>query len=313
MINLFHIPSYTIDTSQFSHVLHDEIVQELEENFAEYVGAKYACTANSASSLLFLSLLKYKEIIDIPSTMPIVVPNAIVTSGNKVRFYNDTDWVGHCYHLHDNIFDSAQEVRRNQYQDLKSDDAVVIFSFYPTKPVGGCDGGIVVSNNEELINYYKTMTMNGTSFAIDNWDRKHTVAGYKMHCNSIQALMANENLKKLDQKNDTLDEIRHVYNEAFGYNNRSRHLYRIRVKNNKEFMASMKTDGIRCGIHYEHCHNKPAFLDDEVQYSCECQGNCECLLPSEQESKSSVSLPFHENLTQADIKKVIKYALDSGA
>ena len=313
MISLFNIPNYTIDTSRFSNLLHDGVVGELEENFAQYVGAKYACSANSASSLLFLSLIKYKETIDIPSTMPIVVPNVIVTSGNRVRFYNDTDWVGHCYHLHDNIFDSAQEVRRNQYQDLQDDNAVVIFSFYPTKPVGGCDGGMVVSNNKKLIDYYKTMTMNGTSLAMNNWERKHTVAGYKMHCNSIQAFVANENLKKLDQKNDILDEIKHAYNRALGYNNRSRHLYRIRVSANKEFIDKMKEVGIQCGVHYEHCHNKPPFFDGEVQSPCECMGDCVCLLPSEIESQSTVTLPFHENLTQADIKKVIKYALDSGA
>jgi dTDP-4-amino-4,6-dideoxygalactose transaminase len=284
-------------------MLHDEVVGELEENFAQYVGAKYACTANSASSLLFLSLIKYNEIIDIPSTMPIVVPNAIITAGNQVRFYNDINWVGHCYHLHDNIFDSAQEVRKNQYHDLNNDNAVVIFSFYPTKPVGGCDGGIVVSNNKDYIDYYKTMTMNGTNFAVNNWDRQHTVAGYKMHCNSLQAFIANENLKKLDHKNDVLDEIRTVYNQYLDYNNTSNHLYRIRVKKNKEFIGTMKKYGIQCGIHHEHCHNKPAFANAEIQSACVC------LSSSERESKSTVSLPFHENLTQIDIKRVIKYAL----
>ena len=306
MVELFNIPQLKIDTANFTHLLHDEVVCELEDNFAEYVGAKYACTANSASSLLFLSLLKYKEIIDIPSTMPIVVPNAIVTSGNKVRFYNDTDWVGHCYHLHDNIFDSAQEVRRNQYQDLKNDDAVVIFSFYPTKPVSGCDGGVVVSNNKDLIEYYKTMTMNGTSFAMDNWDRKHTVAGYKMHCSSIQAFVANENLKKIDQKNDILDEISCAYNRTLGYNNKSRHLYRIRVRNNKEFIQYMKSNGIQCGVQYAHCHGKPAFAESEVHQPSES------MLKSEKESHSTVSLPFHENLTKLEIERVAKYALDSG-
>ena len=304
MISLFNIPNYTIDTSQFSHMLHDEVVGKLEENFAQYVGAKYACTANSASSLLFLSLIKYNEIIDIPSTMPIVVPNAIITAGNQVRFYNDINWVGHCYHLHDNIFDSAQEVRKNQYHDLNNDNAVVIFSFYPTKPVGGCDGGIVVSNNKEYIDYYKTMTMNGTNFAVNNWDRQHAAAGYKMHCNSLQAFIANENLKKLDHKNDVLDEIRIAYNQSLGYNNTSRHLYRIRVKSNQEFIGKMKKNGIQCGVHYEHCHDKPAFADAEIQSTCGYG-----LSSSERESKSTVSLPFHENLTQTDIRKVIKYAL----
>ena len=58
MIKLFHINNYDINTSRFSNLLHDDVVNEFEQNFADYVGAKYACSANSASSLLFLSLLK---------------------------------------------------------------------------------------------------------------------------------------------------------------------------------------------------------------------------------------------------------------
>ena len=43
-IKLFHIENYTVDTSKFNHVLHDSGVVEFEEEFAEYVGAKYACS-----------------------------------------------------------------------------------------------------------------------------------------------------------------------------------------------------------------------------------------------------------------------------
>ena len=89
MIQLFNIPSHKIDTSKFSHLLHGKVVEEFESRFAEYVGAKYACTANSASSLLYLALKRFNnEIIQVPSTIPIVVPNVIANSSNKIRFYN---------------------------------------------------------------------------------------------------------------------------------------------------------------------------------------------------------------------------------
>ena len=59
---------------------------------------------------------------------------------------------------YDNIFDSAQEVRRNQYQDLNNDNAVVIFSFYPTKNLGGYgDGGAIITNNKNLYEKIKLM------------------------------------------------------------------------------------------------------------------------------------------------------------
>ena len=301
MINLFDIPSHVIDTSKFSHMLHGDIVSDFEQEFADYVGAKYACTANSASSLLFLSLLRFPkpQLVQIPSTMPIVVPNAVVGAGHKIMFYNDIDWVGGYYHLHDDIFDSAQEVTRNQFADLGKDDALMIFSFYPTKPVSGCDGGIVVSNNKDKIDHIRTMTMNGTSVNKDSWKREQVVAGYKMHWTSPQAFVANENLKKLDEKNSRLDQIKSAYNDAFGYNNTRRHLYRIRVNSNNAFLQTMQANGIMCGIHYEHCHGKRAFKEFEAQVAN--------LKPSERESQRTVSLPYHSKLTDNEVDKVIFY------
>ena len=295
MIKLFHINDYSIDTSKFSNLLHDEIVSEFEQNFASYVGAKYACSANSASSLLFLSLLEYNTVINIPSTIPIVVPNIIVNTGNKIEFYDDVDWVGSCYHLHNNIFDSAQQVTRNQYEELGRNDAVMVFSFYPTKPVGGCDGGMVVSNNKETIEWYRTKTLNGVSFDEDNWNRVQRVAGYKMHSTSIQAYIANENLKRLDAKNERLEEICNIYNSHFGLSRTSKHLYRINVRNNVAFLKNMKSVGINCGIHYKHCHNQEFY---------KWHGG---ILPlSEAESTTTVSLPFHEMLTDKDVETVIQ-------
>lgn len=123
--------------------------------------------------------------------------------------------------------------------------------------------------------------------------------GYKMHINSIQAYVALQNLRKLDEKNFHLGKIKKAYNRSFGLNNTSDHLYRIRVKNNKAFAHRMKLIGIQCGIHYEHCHNKRFFNCDKQK------------LPlSEKESTETVSIPFHEKLTEQEVGKVI-YAVSS--
>jgi dTDP-4-amino-4,6-dideoxygalactose transaminase len=299
MIKLFHIPRHTVDTAKFSNLLHDEIVKDFENNFAEYVGAKYACSANSASSLLYLALRGKNSVINIPSNIPIVVPNVIINSGNQVSFYNDIDWVGHYYHLYDNIFDSAQQVTRNQYKELNCNDSIMIFSFYPTKPVSGCDGGMIVSNNKDQVEYFRSMTLNGTRFDENSWVRKQVDIGYKMHCNSIQAYIANQNLKNMDRKNSILDEIRSLYNENFYYNNTSNHLYRIRVKNNRRFLDLMNKHGICCGIHYDSCHNNPIFKKHQLQ-------NNKDMSQSEIESNATVSIPFHENLTKDDLTKVVE-------
>ena len=320
MINLFNINNYTIDTSKFTNLLHDQVVTEFEQEFAEFVGAKYACSANSASSLIFLTMLiSEQESVKIPSIMPPVVPNAILNAGKQIEFYDDIDWVGREYLLLEEtnhnfmsenfkVWDSAQRVERNLFKRIANDEDLMIFSFYPTKPVGGCDGGMIVSNDKQKIDWYKVATFNGLSFSEHNWERKIIMSGWKMHINSIQAYIARENLRKLDSKQEALAEIKEIYNRKLGYTNTSDHLYRVRVRDNKEFTAKMKDRGIACGMHYKACHKQDAFRRWSDHFPSN-PANYDPKLPkSEQEERCTVSLPFHENLTTKQVKKVIKNA-----
>ena len=306
MINLFHINQYELNTSDLGNWLHGDIVNEFETKFAEYVGAKYACSANSASSLIYLATKDYDQIISVPSCIPPVVPNALEMAGSKYIFYDDGDWVGSAYTLIDDgkkvLVDSAQEVTRNQFRDLGKPNAEMIFSFYPTKPVGGCDGGMIVSDNKEAIESYREKTLNGMSYSENNWERVHSSAGHKMHWNSLSAYIANENLKKLNEKYEILDDIRATYNQEFGYQNVSRHLYRIRVKSNKDFIQEAKKSGIICGIHYTHCHEKLFYKNISIHMPYNRNYR-----KSVSESNSTVSLPYHERLTKDEIQKVVNF------
>ena len=97
MINLFNINNYVIDTGSFDHQLHGSIVEKFEKEFADYVGAKYACGVSSATNIIFLSLLNKNVSVNIPTIIPPVVCNAILTSGNSIKFYDDINWVGGSY------------------------------------------------------------------------------------------------------------------------------------------------------------------------------------------------------------------------
>ncbi len=303
MIQLFSIPNYKIDTSSYSSLLHDKVVTDFEQAIAEFVGAKYAVSFNSATSAIFLSAITHREDnkvteFNTPSIMPPVVPNALITSGNRVFFNDNTSWVGGSYTLHDygdfKIIDSAQRLEKDQFSEASPDD-LMVFSFYPTKPVGSCDGGMIVSNDENKIGLLKEASINGMSFSNNNWERKVKFPGYKMYMNSIQADIGLRNLANYPSKLARLDEVRRTYNEAFSLDNRSHHLYRLRLKNRDEFIRLMKWVEIQCGIHYAACHQIPCYRSKAV------------LPNSDAVSSETVSIPFHENLSPADIKKVIKY------
>jgi dTDP-4-amino-4,6-dideoxygalactose transaminase len=298
MINLFHLNDHIIDTSKYSNLLHDNIVTEFEDTIKDYVGAKYAVSFNSATSALFLTLLGKNITLKVPSMIPPVVLNAIITSGNKYTFTDNVDWVGDSYVLHQfsdyKIVDSAQKLMKNQFMDECDDDDLMVFSFYPTKPIGSCDGGMIVSNNYEKILHLKSLALNGMSYSHNNWERQIQFAGYKMYMNSIQAEMGLNNFNKYEEKLSSLNLIREIYNKELGYDNTSYHLYRIVVEDRSGFMSHMKDNGVSTGIHYEAAHLHPTYRID----GSKCP-------KSEQLSKQTVSIPFHEGLKISEIYHII--------
>ncbi len=298
MINLFHINSYNINTSNFSSILHDPIVTEFEDIIADYVGAKYAVALNSATNAIFLTFLEKKLTVSIPSVIPPVVPNALLTSGNKIKFYDNIDWVGDSYILHKfkdyKVVDSAQKLERDQFIKECDDNDLMIFSFYPTKPIGSCDGGLIVSNDADKIQYLREMSLNGMSYAENNWDRKIKFVGYKMYMNSIQAKIGLRNFDSYKYKLDKLRDIRSFYNRQLNLNNSSNHLYRITVDDNKKFIDFMKSRGIMCGVHYNTLHTNSVYSKRPKS------------LPlSEKESITTASIPFHEKLEPSELDYII--------
>ena len=300
MIQLFNINTHTIDTSEFSNLLHDEVVIELENKFAQYVGAKYACSVNSATNAIFLSMLNKNTIVSIPSMIPPVVANAIITSGNEVRFHDDVDWVGHSYILHEfedyKIVDSAQKLEPNQFMKECNPNDLMMFSFYPTKPLGGSDGGMIVTDDYEKYKWFKSAVLNGMTYANNNWERGISFPGYKFYMSSIQAKIIMNNFENFDKKIRSLGSLVDIYNKELGYENTSNHLYRIEVLDNEKFIKSMKRVGIICGIHYSALHQNSIYNNDRQFLR---------LPNTERLQKRTVSLPMNENLSFNETEYII--------
>jgi dTDP-4-amino-4,6-dideoxygalactose transaminase len=296
-INLFS--TIKIDPiSDFDHYLHGSVVHQYEEAFANYVGAKYACAANSESSLIFILFNHFvlSDNIKIPSILPPVVANAIINSRHKIRFVDNVDWVGNSYQLYPNVLDSAQEIQRNQYKNNNYD--FILYSNYPTKPVAGIDGGVIVSNDNNFLNEIKGYLYNGTNMAINSWERKQVKVGWKMYMSTIQAAVALNSLKNIEEKKEKLTIIREKYNNSFSLVNTSDHLYRVKVENNSKTLEELKEKGIVCGIHYRPLHTQSLFNHYRTDVG-------KTFPLSEREGQTTLSIPFHEDLTDSDTDRII--------
>lgn len=298
MINLFSsIKINPIQISNFDHYLHGLVVTQYEEEFADYVGAKYAIAANSETSLLFILFNNLQCNIETPSIYPPVVANAIINGDNSVSFNDNVEWVGKSYSIKEGfLLDSAQEVYQNQYKIANHE--VILYSNYPTKPVAGIDGGVLVCNDKSLIDDVRTLLYNGMDISNNSWDRKQTAIGWKMYMSSIQAATALHSLRQIGIKKEKLGKIRKKYNRAFSLDNISDHLYRVSVEDNQKAIVELKNKGIICGIHYKPLHELSVFNPYRSDIGKDYPLSSEV-------GKTTLSIPFHEDLTDGEIDQVI--------
>ena len=236
-----------VDALRNESFVNGESVSKFEEEFARYIGTKYAVSVNSGNSALQLSLMA----LDIDGNIQKVATptNSFIASANCIRMTNAqailtdinardggidvssiTEKVNAIIPVHiygnpcdfDSVKSFAEEqkipiiedacqahgaIYRNKKVGSLSD--VGCFSFYPTKnmTVGG-DGGMSTTNNEEIADKIKSIRDNGRKTK-NEFDK----LGFTMRLNTINAAIGRIQLKHLDEKNSRRREIVSIYKE----------------------------------------------------------------------------------------------------
>jgi len=221
-----------------------ESVYKFEEEFAKYIGSKFAVSTNSGTSALFLSLLslginKKSKIITstnsfIASASCIMMANAQPIlcdikpeSGNidlskfgkkadaiiPVHIYGNPCDFDEILSLSEKlkipiIEDAAQShgaTFRNKKTGILGD--VGCFSFYPTKNMTVCgDGGMITTNNDDIAKKISSLRDNGriSRSVVDK-------LGFTMRLNTINAAIGRIQLKLLDKFNERRRKIFSLY------------------------------------------------------------------------------------------------------
>jgi len=236
-----------IDALRNESFVNGESVSKFEEEFARYIGTKYAVSVNSGNSALQLSLMA----LDIDGNIQKVATptNSFIASANCIRMTNAqpiltdinardggidvnsiTEKVNAIIpvHIYGNPcdFDSVKTFAEEQkipiiedacqahgatYKNKKvgSLSDVGCFSFYPTKnmTVGG-DGGMSTTNNEEVADKIRSIRDNGRKTK-NEFDK----LGFTMRLNTVNAAIGRIQLKHLDEKNSRRREIVSIYKE----------------------------------------------------------------------------------------------------
>lgn len=181
------------------------------------------------------------------------------------------------------------------------------FSFYPTKNMTTSEGGMITTNDEELVEKAHMFRAHGASIRYH-----HDEIGYNFRMTDISAAIGLAQLKVIDEFNDkrisnanylneqlknvegiitpkSPDEYKHVY-----------HQYTIRVEkgNRDDWVEALTNKGIGTGIHYPIAlYNQPIYKKLGIG------GNCPL---AEKAADNVISLPVHPSLTKEDLDLIVE-------
>ncbi len=135
------------------------IVRMFEEEIARYTGSPYAVSVDSCTNATFLccKYLNVKEVI-MPKRTYLSIPMSVIHAGGTVKF-KDIEWSG-IYRLDPYpIYDSAKRLTSNMY--IK--DSYMCLSFHIKKLLGIGKGGMILTDNEDAVEWFKRARYEGRS------------------------------------------------------------------------------------------------------------------------------------------------------
>ena len=179
------------------------------------------------------------------------------------------------------------------------------FSFYPTKNLGGCgDGGMVTTNDEKVAAIIRALRNCGQTAK-----NVHELIPFNHRLDNLQAAILRVKLRSLDQWVRSRRELAALYNKLLsgvnlqlpaeppGYRH-VYHLYVIRSQNRDALQACLKEHGIGTAIHYPNpVHLQPFYANDKDR-----RGQFPV---AEKTCTEILSLPMYPELTEEQIGQVV--------
>lgn len=338
-------------------------VTEFEKRVAEYVGAKYAVAVNSGTAALHIACLaagikEGDEVITSPITFA-ASSNCVLYCGGTPVFadidntYNidpdeiekkitdktkaiipvhytgqpcDMDRIQEIAKKHNVlVIEDAAHALGASYKGKKigSISDMTCFSFHPVKPITTGEGGMVVTNDEEL--YRRLLLFRSHGITRDEelmtenqggWYYQQLELGYNYRITDISCALGLSQMDKLDTFIARRKEIADTYDKAFvgveGINIPRRmadcesgwHLYMIHVasEKRKEVFDKLRQAKVGVNVHYIPVYKHPYY--QRIGYSdCFCE-------KSEEFYAGAISLPIYPGLRDENQDYVIEKILE---
>jgi dTDP-4-amino-4,6-dideoxygalactose transaminase len=252
----------------------------------------------------------------------------LVHYGGQAPFMTNQDGEGIidiCHKNHIRIIEDAAHAFPTKFGDryIGSFGDVTCFSFYANKTITTGEGGMLVTDDENIYNRAKIMRLHGINRDIwerftsnkSSWEYDVVAPGFKYNMPDINAAIGLAQLEKADYFRDQrqrcaefyLDNLKHIPTinlpKCMGpLEHHSWHLFPIIIKpesrvSRNEFIQLMAKEGIGTSVHYKPLHRMTYYKET---YNL----NPEDFPNSERYWKGTVSLPIYPDLKNAGLKYI---------
>ena len=219
------------------------------------------------------------------------------------------------------IEDAAHAIGTRYKDEWIGEKGTSIFSFHAIKNVTCAEGGLVVTDDDELANRVRCLKFHG--LGVDAFDRQIqgrkpqaevVEPGYKYNLSDIHAALAVVQLSRLEEMNAKRAELVALYREKLQDSPlemlsvpeyphlHANHLFMVRVDKNAcgidrdTFMEKLKQKEIGTGLHFRAAHTQKYYRERYPSLS---------LPQSEWNSATLCSLPLFPDMSNKDVIRVV--------
>lgn len=216
------------------------------------------------------------------------------------------------------VIEDSCEALCSEYKGKKCGNfgEAAVFAFYPNKQITTGEGGIIVTNNENIADNCRSMMNQGREIKNGKW-LEHVQLGYNYRMSDINASLGLTQLSRIKEILKKRNKVAKMYNEKLKsipdikplyvapWAKISWFVYVIQLsdkysrKNRDEIMKKLQNAGIQCGDYFKCVHLQP-FYKKLFGYK---RGKFPV---AEYVSDHTIALPFYNNLKEKQIDYIIQ-------
>lgn len=159
-----------------------ELVKCFEREVAAYAGAPYSVAVDSCTNAIFLACF-YRKVkqVSLPARTYVSVPQSVIHAGGSVLF-TDYSWDGSYRLTPYPIVDSACRLSPGMYENGMD----MCLSFSANKPLNIGKGGMILTDDQNAVEWYKKARYEGRS-EVDLMEDSFDMLGWNMYMTPEQA------------------------------------------------------------------------------------------------------------------------------